>query len=194
MWHGLSSGLPWTGSRPNTDIQVELNVDTAFTDIVAERFDAGVRLGEQLAKDMIAVPIGPSLRMAAVASPSCFAAQSRPETPHDLAAHTCINLRLISAGGLYAWEFGQDGRELKVRVEGQLVFNRVSLMLDAAAAAHGIAFVLEDHVESQLAEGSLVRVLEDWCPPFSGYHLYYPSRRQHSPAFALVVEALRYRT
>ncbi|CAM5776415.1 LysR family transcriptional regulator [Labrys miyagiensis] len=175
------------------DIRVEINVESGLTDIVAERFDAGIRLGEQLARDMIAVPISPRLRMAAVASSSYLARHSRPKTPQDLAAHACINLRLTSAGGLYAWEFGKSGRQLKVRVNGQLTFNRIPLMLDAALAGHGIAFVMEDHVASLLAEGRLVRMLEDWCEPFDGYHLYYPSRRQNSPAFRLLVNALRYR-
>ena len=175
------------------DIHVELSFDSALTDIVAERFDAGIRLGEQIAKDMIAVPIGPRIRMAAVASPAYFAAHPPPQTPQDLAEHRCINLRLRSAGGLYAWEFEKDGRELRVRVEGQLVFNDAKMIRDAAIAGFGIGFLPEDHVREAIAAGELVRVLEDWCPPFDGYHLYYPSRRQLSPAFALLVEALRYR-
>jgi len=175
------------------DIQVELNVESGLTDIVAERFDAGVRLGEQIDKDMIAVRVGPRLRMAAVAAPSYFATHPIPRTPRDLAEHRCINLRLMSAGGLYVWEFERDGRELRVRVDGQLVFNRVPMILDAALAGHGIALVIEDRVSDLIASGALVRVLEDWCAPFDGYHLYYPSRRQPSSAFALLVEALRYR-
>jgi DNA-binding transcriptional LysR family regulator len=175
------------------DIQVELDVESGLTDVVAERFDAGVRLGEQLEKDMIAMRIGPRLRMAAVGSPAYFGRRGTPATPHDLAAHSCINLRLASAGGLYAWEFGKDGRELRIRVEGQLVFNRVGLMIDAAVAGHGIAFVIEDQAAGLLRRGALVRVLEDWCEPFDGYYLYYPSRRQPSPAFGLLLEALRYR-
>jgi DNA-binding transcriptional LysR family regulator len=175
------------------DINVELSADAGFVDIVANRLDAGVRLGESLEKDMIAVRIGPRLRMAAVGSPTYFAEHDPPLTPHDLPAHRCINLRLASSGGLYAWEFDRDGRELKVKVEGQLVFNNVDLMLTAALAGHGIAFTIEDHVASALADGTLVRVLEDWCEPFDGYYLYYPSRRQPSPAFTLLLEALRYR-
>jgi DNA-binding transcriptional LysR family regulator len=175
------------------DIQVELNVESRLTDIVAERYDAGVRLGEQLAKDMVAVRIGPDLRMAVVAAPAYLAAHPAPRTPQDLAGHRCINLRQQTLGGLYAWEFEHDGRDLKVRVEGQLAFNDVGMILKAAAAGFGLASVLEDHVAADLAAGRLVRVLEDWCPPFPGYHLYYPSRRQPSAAFALLVEALRYR-
>ncbi len=175
------------------DIHVELSVDAGFVDIVADRLDAGVRLGESLEKDMIAVRIGPRLRMAAVGSPAYFAEYGMPATPHDLAAHRCINLRLASSGGLYAWEFDRDGRELRVKVEGQLVFNNVDLILTAALAGHGIAFLVDDHAASSLADGSLVRVLEDWCEPFDGYYLYYPSRRQPSPAFTLLLEALRWR-
>ena len=175
------------------DIQVELNIESRLTDIVAERFDAGVRLGEQLAKDMVAVRIGPELRMAVVGAPGYFATHPLPRTPQDLAEHCCINLRLQTLGGLYAWEFARNGRELKVRVEGQLIFNDVGMILQAAAGGFGLACVLEDHAEADLAAGRLARVLEDWCPPFPGYHLYYPSRRQPSAAFALLVEALRYR-
>ncbi|MBA4011107.1 MAG: LysR family transcriptional regulator [Phenylobacterium sp.] len=176
------------------DVNVELSVDTGFRDIVADRFDAGVRLGEQVEKDMIAVRIGPDLRMALVAAPAYFAQRPAPRTPHDLTGHNCINLRFPTLGGLYAWEFEKDGRELNVRVEGQLVFNETRLIVRAACAGLGLAYVLEDHVAEHLADGRLVRALEDWCPPFSGYHLYYPSRRQHTPAFALLVEALRSRS
>ena len=175
------------------DIQVELNIESRLTDIVAERYDAGVRLGEQLAKDMVAVRIGPDLRMAVVAAPSYLAARPPPRTPQDLAEHRCINLRQQTLGGLYAWELERNRREVKVRVEGQLIFNDVGMVLTAAAAGFGLACVLEDHAEADVATGRLVRVLEDWCPPFPGYHLYYPSRRQPSAAFALLVEALRYR-
>ena len=188
LWPVLEKLLP-----EYPDIKVELNFDHGLTDIVTERFDAGVRLGEQVAKDMIAVRIGPDLRMAVVGAPSYFARRPKPQTPQDLAEHTCINIRLPTLGGFYAWEFEKDGRALNVRVEGQLVFNNVPMILKAARAGFGLAFVLEDRVEAYLAEGSLVRVLADWCPPFSGYHLYYPSRRQPSPAFALLVDALRYR-
>lgn len=174
------------------DINVELSVDAGFVDIVANRFDAGVRLGESLEKDMIAVRIGPRLRMAAVGSRAYFAKRGNPAAPHDLAAHACINLRLATSGGLYAWQFDRAGRELQVKVEGQLVFNNVDLMMTAALAGHGIAFMIEDHVAAAIADGGLVRVLEEWCEPFDGYHLYYPSRRQPSPAFTLLLEALRY--
>ena len=188
LWPALAKLLP-----DYPDIKVEIIVDYGLTDIVAERYDAGVRLGEQVAKDMIAVRIGPDMRMAAVGAPSYFARRPRPKTPQDLTAHDCINLRLPTYGGLYAWEFEKRGRELKVRVEGQLVFNNVSLRLSAALAGLGLAYLPEDQVQTHLADGRLVRVLEDWCPPFSGCHLYYPSRRQPTPAFALLVDALRYR-
>lgn len=182
----LTAGYP--------DIQIELNVESGFTDIVAERFDAGVRLGESLDKDMIAVRIGPTLRMAAIGAPGYFAGRGIPKSPHDLARHNCINLRLASAGGLYAWEFEKEGRSLKVRVEGQLVLNHSNLMVEAAVAGHGIALMIEDdHVTDLLRQGALVRVLEDWCEPFDGYYLYYPSRRQPSPAFSLFLDAVRYR-
>ena len=175
------------------DITVEIIVDYGLTDIVAERYDAGVRLGEQVAKDMIAVRIGPDLRMAVVGSPAYFARRKRPRTPQDLTSHDCINLRLPTYGGLYAWEFEKAGRALKVRVDGQLVFNNIALRLSATLAGLGLAYLPEDQVQAHLTDGRLVRVLADWCPPFQGYHLYYPSRRQSSPAFALIVDALRYR-
>jgi DNA-binding transcriptional LysR family regulator len=177
----------------NPDVEIEMNINSGFVDIVAERFDAGVRLGESLEKDMIAMPIGPRLRMAAVGSPQYFAGNPIPQTPHDLSNHRCINLRMHSSGGLYAWEFEKAGRELRIKVEGQLVLNDVDLIVSAAMAGHGIAFMVEDHVKSQLAAGKLVRVLDDWCDPFDGYYLYYTSRRQPSPAFNLVLDALRYR-
>ena len=160
---------------------------------MAERYDAGVRLGEQVAKDMIAVRIGPDMRMAVVGAPSYFARRPRAEDAAGPDAHNCINMRLPTHGGLYAWEFEKGGRELKVRVEGQLVFNATAQILNAALAGFGLAYVPEEQVQPHLAKGRLVRVLEDWCPPFPGYHLYYPSRRQPSPAFALLVDALRYR-
>ncbi len=172
---------------------MELSIDYSLTDIVAERFDAGVRLGEQIAKDMIAVRIGPDIRMAVVGAPSYFAQRSKPKVPQDLVRHSCINLRLPTSGGLYVWEFEKDGRQLNVRVEGQMVFSRMELILKAAADGLGLAFAPEDQARSYLADRRLVRVLRDWCPPFPGYHLYYPSRRQRSPAFALLIEALRYR-
>jgi DNA-binding transcriptional LysR family regulator len=142
---------------------------------------------------MIAVRIGPDMRMAVVGAPSYFARRPPPKTPHDLIAHSCINLRLPTYGGLYAWEFEKGDEKLRVHVEGQLVFNTIALRLDAAQAGLGLAYLPEDRVLPHIAAGRLVRVLAEWCPPFSGYHLYYPSRRQSSPAFALLVEALRYR-
>jgi DNA-binding transcriptional LysR family regulator len=175
------------------DINVEIIVDYGLTDIVAEGYDAGVRLGEQVAKDMIAVRIGPEMRMAVVGSPDYFARHPRPETPQDLTAHNCINIRLPTYGGLFPWEFDKDGREIKVRVEGQLVFNNIAMRLSSALAGLGLAYMPEDQALEQIAAGGLVRVLEEWCEPFSGYHLYYPSRRHSSPAFSLLVDALRYR-
>jgi len=175
------------------DIKVELIIDYGLTDIVAERFDAGVRLGEQVAKDMVAVPIGPQMRMAVVGSPSYFAAHTPPKTPRQLAEHVCINLRLPTRGGLYAWEFEKSGRVLNVRVEGQFTFNTAGLIRKAALAGMGLACLPLDSLQNEIDKGRLVHVLGDWCPPFPGYHLYYPSRRQQSPAFALLVEALRYR-
>jgi DNA-binding transcriptional LysR family regulator len=175
------------------DIHVEISVDDALRDIVDERFDAGVRLGEQVAKDMIAVRIGPDVRMAVVGSPSYFELHPRPRTPDDLAEHQCINLRLRTLGGFYAWEFEKAKRALKVRVEGQLAFNDARLIIKAARAGMGLTYVFQDLVEADLSSGALVQVLSDWTPPFSGYHLYFPSRRQQSPALALLVEALRYR-
>ncbi len=188
LWPALEKLLP-----DYPDIRVEMSVNSGLTDIVAERFDAGIRLGEAVAKDMVAVRIGPDLRLAVVGAPSYFARRPRPRIPQDLAEHQCINLRLPTLGGLYAWELEKDGRELRVRVDGQLAFNNVPMVLRAATAGFGLACVLEDYVAAPVAEGSLVRVLEDWCPPFAGYHLYYPSRRQPSAAFALLVDALRYR-
>jgi DNA-binding transcriptional LysR family regulator len=188
LWPVLEKLLP-----DYPDVRVELTIDQSLTDIVAERYDAGVRLGERVEKDMIAVRIGPDIRMALVAAPSYLAERTTPKTPHDLTNHACINLRLPTLGGLYAWEFEKDGRELNVRVDGQFVFNDIAMILNAATAGFGLAFVLEDQAERHIADGRLVRVLADWCPPFPGYHLYYPSRRQLPPAFALLVDALRYR-
>ena len=173
---------------------MEIAIDYGLTDIVAERFDAGVRPGEIVAQGMIAVRIGPDLRMAVVGAPSYFTAHQAPEVPQDLTSHTCINLRLPTHGGLYAWEFDRDGRELRVRVEGQLVFGNTALILQAALDGFGLAYLPEDQVSSHLADKQLVRVLADWCEPFPGYHLYYPSRRQPTPAFAVLVEELRYRS
>jgi DNA-binding transcriptional LysR family regulator len=175
----------------NPDVTVEIIVDYGLTDIVAERFDAGVRLGEQVAKDMIAVRISHEMRMAVVGSPSYFRQRLWPETPQDLTAHNCINLRLPTHGNIFPWEFEKDGRELRVRVEGQLVFNNLAMRREAALCGLGLAYMPEDQVQEHLDQGELIRVLEDWCPPFPGYHLYYPNRRHASPAFALVVEALR---
>jgi len=174
------------------DIHVELVLDYSLTDVVAGRFDAGIRLGEQVDKDMVAVRIGPDFRMAVVATPGYFSGRRLPRVPRDLHEHTCINLRLPTSGGLYAWEFEKAGREVNVRVDGQLVFNTLSLRMRAVRAGLGMAIVPEDIVRDDIAAGRLVSVLDDWCAPFSGYHLYYPSRRQHSPAFTVLVEALRY--
>lgn len=188
LWPAIAGLLP-----DYPDIKIEIIVDYGLTDIVAERYDAGVRLGEQVARDMIAVRIGPDMRMAVVGAPAYFARRPKPRTPQDLTAHNCINLRLPTYGGLYAWEFEKAGRELKVRVEGQLVFNTVGLRMNAVLAGLGLAYLPEDQVRARIASGELVRVLADWCPPFPGYHLYYPSRRQATPAFSLLVDALRYR-
>ncbi len=174
------------------DISVELSIEAGFTDIVAERFDAGVRLGQRLEQDMIAMRIGPRLRMATVASPAYLARHGVPMVPQDLGDHACINLRMPNSS-VYAWEFEQNGRELNIKVGGQLLFNDVELIVEAALAGHGLAHLIEDRVLSLIADGELVRVLEDWCDPFDGYYLYYPSRRQLSAAFALLLEALRYR-
>jgi DNA-binding transcriptional LysR family regulator len=179
--------------RDYPDIHVEIIVDYGLTDIVAERFDAGVRSGEQVAKDMIAVRIAPDMRMAVVGAPSYFRKQPEPRRPQDLMAHNCIKLRLPTHGGVYAWEFEKGGRELRVRVEGQLTFNTTAQMLNAALAGLGLAYVPEGAVEAHIARGRLKRVLADWCLPFTGYHLYYASRRQSSAAFSLVVDMLRYR-
>ena len=174
------------------DIAVELNIESGFTDIVAERFDAGVRLGERLEQDMVALRIGPRLRMATVGSPAYFEHRGAPGNPHELAEHSCINLR-VTSGSTYAWEFEKNGRELNVKVEGQLLLNNVDLIVAAAVAGHGLAHLVEDRLAPLLAEGALVRVLEDWCEPFDGYYLYYPRRRQPSAAFSLLLDALRYR-
>jgi DNA-binding transcriptional LysR family regulator len=188
LWPKLQMFLP-----EYPDIKVELINDYGLSDIVAERYDAGVRLGEQVAKDMISVRIGPDVRFAVVGAPSYFAKHPPPETPQDLIGHTCITLRLPTHGGIYAWEFEKDGHELRVRVDGQLVFNSIFHILNAAVAGFGLAHMPEDLAQPHLAQGRLQRVLEDWCPFWSGYHLYYPSRRQSSPAFALLVDTLRYR-
>lgn len=186
LWPALERLLP-----DYPDVNVEIDADNGLTDIVAGRYDAGVRLGEQVAKDMVAVRIGPDMRMAVVGAPAYFAQRPRPRTPDDLTAHECVNLRLPTLGGLYAWEFEKGRRTLKVRVEGRLVFNGGALSLKAALSGFGLAYLPEDRVRTHLDEGQLVRVLADWCPPFPGYHLYYPSRRQPTAAFAVFVEALR---
>jgi DNA-binding transcriptional LysR family regulator len=175
------------------DITIEIIVDYGLTDIVAEGYDAGVRMGEQVAKEMIAVRIGPDLRMAVVGSPSYFERHPRPLTPQDLAVHKCINVRLPTYGGLFAWDLEKDGREVNVRGDGQLIFNNLGMRLSSALDGLGLAYLPEDQATSHIAEGRLVRVLEDWCPSFPGYHLYYPSRRHSSAAFSLLVDVLRYR-
>jgi DNA-binding transcriptional LysR family regulator len=174
------------------DIRFEVFAENALTDIVAQRYDAGIRLGEQVAKDMIAVRIGPDWKMAVVAAPSYFDDRAPPRAPHDLIGHACINLRLPSYGGHYAWEFEKGGTRLNVRVDGQIAFNATPPILAAAIESHGLACVPEDMAAPHIAGGRLMRVLEGWCPSFAGYHLYYPSRRQASPAFSALVEALRY--
>lgn len=193
--HAMSAVL-WPVLKPfmaqYPDINVEVTVDNGLTNIVDGRFDAGVRLGEQVAKDMIAVRIAPDMRMAVVGSADYLHRFGVPETPEQLEQHRCMNMRLPTHGGLYAWEFERDGREIRVRVDGQLILNSLPQRIDAAVNGLGLAYVPEDAILDALAEGRLVRVLEDWCPVFTGYHLYYPSRRQHTTAFALLIEALRH--
>lgn len=192
--HAMSAVL-WPVLKPfmlqYPDIHVEVTVDNGLTDIVDGRFDAGVRLGEQIAKDMIAVRIAPDMRMTVVGSADYFARHGMPETPEQLANHSCINMRLPTLGGLYAWEFEKDGREIRVRVEGQLTLNNLPQRIDAAEAGLGLAYVPEDTVQDAIAKGRLIPALQTWCPYFDGYHLYYPSRRQHTTAFSLLVDALR---
>ena len=188
LWPALERLLPLY-----PDLKVEIVIDYGLTDIVAHRFDAGVRTGETVASGMISVPIGPDLRMAVVGSPNYFAQHKPPKLPQDLTAHSCINLRLPSHGGFYAWEFEKGTRELSVRVDGQLIFGTSQLMLLAARSGLGLAYLTEQQVRPDLESGALVRVLADWCPPFPGYHLYYPSRRQPTHAFTLLVDALRFR-
>jgi DNA-binding transcriptional LysR family regulator len=175
------------------DIKVELTVDYGLTDIAAEGYDAGVRLGEQVAKDMIAVRISPDIKMGVVASPEYLRGAGTPQVPQDLTHHNCINIRLPTYGTLFVWEFEKDGHEVKVRVDGQFVFNTMGLRLNAALHGLGLAYMPVDQVERYVASGQLVHVLEDWSPTFSGYHLYYPHRRHPSPAFSVVLEGLRYR-
>ena len=188
LWPALAPLL-----RGYPDVNVEIITDYRLIDIAAERYDAGVRLGEQVDKDMIAVRIGSNFRMAVVAAPSYFASRPRPLSPQDLTGHDCIGLRLPTHGGLYAWDFRKDARALEVRIQGRVVFNTVGMMRNAALEGLGLAYLPEDVVEAPLRKGQLVRILEDWCPPLPGYHLYYTSRRQPSPAFALVVDTLRRR-
>lgn len=188
LWPVLRKFLPLY-----PEINVELNIDPGFVDIVAERYDAGVRLGESIARDMIAVRIGPRARLVPVASPEYVTRHGTPETPHDLAAHQCINLRFRSRGNIYGWEFEKDGRELTVRVDGQLTFDSMAMILQAALDGAGIAMMMDTYAREHIEAGRLVPLLDDWCQPFSGYHLYYPSRRQPSAAFRLLVDALRYR-
>lgn len=188
LWPKLAAGLV-----DFPDVKVELFIDHGFTDIAAERFDAGVRLGESVEKDMIAVRIGPDMRMVAVASPTYFANHKAPASPQELVAHRCINLRLSTRGGLYAWEFEKDGHQLRVKVDGQFTFNTVRPMVKAALQGFGIAYIPEDSAKPHLEAGELVPVMDEWSPPFAGFHLYYPSRRQINPAFALVIDLLRHR-
>lgn len=175
------------------ELKIEIAVEQKFVDLVTDRYDAGVRLGEEVEKDMIAVRIGPEMQMVVAGSPRYFERFGVPQTPHDLTQHVCINLRLPTLGGLYAWEFERDGRPLNVRVEGQFICNDVRMIIDAAVDGLGLTCLPNDYLDSLVAEGKVVRVLEDWCPPFPGYHLYYPSRRLASPAFALFVDLLRYK-
>lgn len=178
--------------RDYPDIKLEFDADGGFRDIVADRFDAGVRLGTTIDKDMIAVAIGPPLRMAVVGSPAYFDAHPIPRVPQDLLSHNCINQRMLTSGGLYVWDFERDGQQVNIRVDGSLIFNTVPPQIDAALSGLGITLLPEDELGETIASGALVRVLEDWCPEFAGYHLYYPSRRQPSPAFSLVAQALRF--
>ncbi|HCR3449828.1 TPA: LysR family transcriptional regulator [Citrobacter werkmanii] len=187
VWPALA---PFLQAYP--EVKVEMTLDNSLTDIVAGRYDAGIRLGEQVAKDMVAVRIGPDWRMVVVGSPAYFARHGKPLTPHDLQNHNCINMRMPTLGGLYAWEFSKGGQDLRVRVEGQLIFNNLPPRISAAIAGMGLAFVPEDTVEQAVTDGALEKVLEDWCEPFQGYYMYYPSRRQHTAAFAKLIEALRY--
>ncbi len=175
------------------DLKVEINIESGLIDIAAQRFDAGVRLGEQVAKDMVSVRIGPDIRFAVVGAKSYFRKHTPPKTPQDLVAHSCINLRFPTYGGLWAWDFERDGRELKVRVDGQLTFNSIFQVRDAALEGYGLAYIPEDLARPYLSKSQLTWVLQEWSPPWPGYHLYYPSRRQSSPAFALIVDALRHR-
>jgi DNA-binding transcriptional LysR family regulator len=188
LWPKLSPLL-----KTYPDLRLEISCNTAFVDIAAEKFDAGVRLGESLSQDMVAVRIGPDLTMSAFATPDYFNRNGRPQTPEDLTSHDCINLRQLTYGGIYAWELEKDGREQRVRVDGKIIFNNPAMIVDAALEGHGIGFLPNEFMQDHFASGKLERVLQDWCPPFAGYHLYYPSRRHMSPAFRVVVEALKWR-
>lgn len=194
--HALES-VVWPKLQPilrdYPDIKVELSRDNGMRNIVEEGFDAGIRLGESLEKDMIAVRVGPDWRLLAVGSPSYFEEHPAPEHPQELVRHNCIRIRQATAGGLYAWEFEKDGQELRVRVDGQLTFNTSYPMVNASLEGHGIAYVPEDLVMEHVTAGRLIPILEDWSPPFPGYYIYYPSRHQNSPAFKVVVDALRFR-
>lgn len=194
--HALQS-VVWPRLEPvlknYPDVKVELNLDSGLRNIVEDGFDAGIRLGESVQKDMIAVRIGPDWRLVAVASPAYFAKHAVPKHPHDLVGHDCINMRQPTAGGLYAWEFAKRGQELRVRVDGQLTFNSSYAMIDAVLAGYGIAYLPENLVEHYIASGQLALVLDDWSPKFDGYYIYFPSRRQNSPAFKVIVDALRYK-
>lgn len=193
--HALSSTL-WPLLKPFLkawpDVNIELTTDNTLTDIVNDRFDAGVRLGDQIARDMVAVRIGPDWRMVVVGAPNYFAVQGKPETPTDLQQHRCINMRLPTHGGVYPWEFSRNDQQIRIRVEGQLIFNNLNARVEAAIAGLGLAYVPEDCVSEAVATGTLVKVLDAWCEPFSGYHLYYPSRKQHTAAFARLLDAVRW--
>ena len=193
--HALHSTV-WPAIKPfldaYPDVKMELTIDNTLTDIVSERYDAGIRLGEQVARDMVAVRIGPDWRMVVVGSPGYFSRHGKPQTPHDLQQHNCINMRLPTLGGLYAWEFSRDGQPMRVRVEGQLTFNNLASRVEAATSGMGLTLVPEDCVAQAVSEGKLETVLDDWCEPFPGYYLYYPSRKQHTAAFSLLIDALRY--
>jgi DNA-binding transcriptional LysR family regulator len=194
--HALDT-VVWPKLRPvlsdYPDITLELYTDNGFRNIVEDRFDAGVRLGESVDKDMIAVRISPDWRLVAVASPGYFSSHSVPTHPQELLEHSCINQRHLHSGGLYVWEFEKDGRDLRVRVNGPLIFSTSYAQIDAALAGYGIAYLPENLVEQLIATRQLIQVLDQWSPMFSGYHLYYPSRRQTSPAMAIIVNTLKYR-
>ncbi|MBT2339281.1 MULTISPECIES: LysR family transcriptional regulator [Pseudomonas] len=186
LWPKLSKLLP-----EYPDLTLELHIDYGLTDIIAERFDAGVRVGDQVAKDMIAMRISSDFRMSVVGSPSYFSTRPVPKVPQDLTIHNCAKLRLPTHGGFLAWEFEKNGKELKVQVPGQMIFNTSAHTIDAALGGYALAYAPEDVVKQHVEDGRLILVLEDWRPTFPGYHLYYSSRRQSSPAFALIVDALR---